>query len=113
MAEQYTLEIHLTTGVVVSCDLPKTGAAELARSNPGVGMPPDEPDEGRAIARMVHMMLMHRIDKGSGYYSLTDVAGRQWTIPAQAILAYNIGKAKSLGFPIIETVDRAPESSTT
>jgi hypothetical protein len=85
----------------------RTVMTELARFNPGI-MIPDADDEALAIARMIYSLLLHRMDKNTGFYQLTDLDGRQWVLRASAILSFAIQppKGRRLGFePMAEILE--------
>lgn len=103
-SQAYRLEIHLHGGTTIVCDLPATDAQGLAEANFGLQVP-DEPEEARAIATMIYTLLLRRMDKGTGFYQLTDLDGRQWVIRADTILAFNLRppRGSRLGFqPLAE-----------
>jgi hypothetical protein len=104
----YRMEVHLVGGETVVCDLPAEGAERLAKQNPGFRVPAEESDEALGIARMLYTMLLYRMQKGEGFYQLTDLDDRQWVFRAEAILAFNVRapKGRTLGF---EALAAAPE----
>lgn len=60
---------------------------------------------------MIYTLVLRRMDKASGFYQLTDTAGRQWVVRAEQIIGFSIGPTvpsseRRLGFkPLAQLPD--------
>jgi hypothetical protein len=92
---RFEIELHLVNGKVITEEFTEDEAKELVASRAFIWRKSMSEDDKQAAA--IFTILSQRMDKGTGFLSVTDPQHRTWLLPVVSILTFNIRDRRDSG----------------
>jgi hypothetical protein len=113
------IELHLTTGEKIAGEISEYEAIQTKLGLTGSVIIAGDPTPRERATMTIATALAYRMEKGEGFFTLTDPDGRFWIVRAESIVAAvvrdpdDVGGTRQLGFLAPPDGPDAPASGAT